>query len=214
MRRNTHEQPPGYPQINRMQFFHPLRPVLTPTEFEDVEAAYTFSKYGHRNQMRGGGVRYFEHPKAVAWILIHELEVFDWQAIVMALLHDIDEDSFILSRRRIEINFGKVVVRGVQLLTKEPEEGYFRRMRLHGGWRELMVKCADRLHNLRTLYGVNDERKRRQIAETRAEILPIADLLVEKLPAANTWKGEYLKSEIRKECERWEQYLREQQKQP
>lgn len=197
----------GYARIGRSVFLARLRPVLTPREFENVEIAYALSKYGHRGQKRDDGVRYFEHPKAVALMLIDELGIIDWRDITEALLHDILEDSFLLNEKLIERLFGRVVVRDLDLLTKKPKNGYLIRLRLYGSARTIRVKLSDRLHNLRTLHRCSKRKQRKQILETRAKYIPLADLLITKLSSRNRWQGEYLRREIERICDRFERRL-------
>lgn len=192
-----------YPEINHQKFMSALEPFLTPIELERVETAYVFSKYGHRNQVRDSGERYFEHPRAVAWIIVQELKLYDWQLMILALLHDIREDSYILSWHRIQINFGRTVTLGLKLLTKDPKEGYLERIRSHGTWRDVLVKICDRLNNLRTLGACSEEKIKRQIAETESEFLPLCDHLLTLLPKKDRWRGEYLRKEISTLCEQY-----------
>lgn len=184
----------------KKQFFGSIEPLLTPLELEKIETAYIFSKYGHRNQVRDGGDRYFEHPRAVAWIIINELKFYDWQTIVLALLHDIKEDSYILSWHRIQLNFGRKIAIGLKLLTKDPKDGYLERLRDHGTWRELLVKICDRVHNLRTLTECSPQKQRKQIQETEAHYISLCETLLEKLPRKDHWRGEYLRAEMTRLC--------------
>lgn len=192
------KQNDGYIDVGRQEFMALLTPIMSPRELEIIETAYVLAKYGHRGQERDDGVRYFEHPKSVAHILIKELKVNDWQIIVMALLHDVLEDSHILSPYRIELNFGKEVVVGLKLLTKQPKEGYLRRLKTYGDAKVIMVKLADRLHNVRTLGKCTKEKQERQREETENHYIPLANFLIEKLPKKDKWRGEYLKKEIQK----------------
>jgi GTP pyrophosphokinase len=173
------------PPIGSTEFLGRLRPVLTESEFENIETAYAFSKYAHRGQERASGVRYFEHPKAVAWIIVDELRFVDWSMIAMALLHDVLEDTYLLSRRRMEINFGREVAVGIQLLSKQGGDThleYIDRLRTYGSWQTKVVKMADRLHNLRTLDACEAAKRVRKRAETREHYLPIATGLVTQVP--------------------------------
>lgn len=195
-----------YPTIGREEFLSRLEPFLTPRDIEMIATAYVFSKYGHRGQRRKGkfhgrSVRYFEHPKAVALIIIDELKIYDWRLIVAALLHDIKEDSFILTWHRLYLNFGKNTVLRLKLLTKDPRDGYLERLMSFGDWFTLLVKLCDRLHNLRTLSGGSEDFQKKQILETREQYLPLADLLVSKLPKKYRSCGEYLKHNIQKICD-------------
>lgn len=189
-----------YAEIGREEFMKKLEPLLTPSELETVMTAYVFAKYGHKNQSRDDGVRYFEHPKAVAMIAIDELHIFEWQTIVMALLHDIVEDSFILSWNRIEKNFGREVTLGIKLLTKQPKDGYCERLTEFGEPDVILVKLCDRLHNMRTLGGCNRQKQLTQIEETRQKFLPMCDILINRLTQEHKWRGEYIKNQLMELC--------------
>jgi GTP pyrophosphokinase len=161
----TH-RPPGY-----VLFFTPLTVAFTPNEFESVQFAYFVSKYGHALQTREGGGRYFDHPKAAAWIFIDELGGRDVRAIIDLLLHDISEDTYLLSSYRISRNFGKDIALDVSALTKLPKKkestkAYLERV-IARGPQAIVSKLCDRLHNLRTMEMSSSEKKERQIAETR-----------------------------------------------
>ena len=186
------------PQRMSERFFDLLN--MPPDNIEQVVAAYGFSKYGHRNQKRDDGVtRVFEHARGTAEIIINKLKINDdWEIIVAALLHDIIEDSFILSEHRIIVNFGELVGHWVKLLTKRPDVRYISCLQGCGYWQVLLIKLSDRLHNLRTLGNCSLEKRKRQVAETREHYIPLADLLIESLPTGQEWQGEYLKQEIEK----------------
>ena len=185
-----------YPKISRIKFLGRLRPLVTPDALSRIATAYQFAKAAHRGQPRDGGERYFDHPRAVAWILIAELKISDWRTIVDALLHDTIEDTYLLKPENIQRNFGSQVVLDIQLLTKRPRRGYLPRMLEFGSTRVLLVKGADRLHNLRTLSGCKPEKQRRQILETKKKYLPLMGKLIRRLPKKDRWRGEYLKSRI------------------
>jgi len=164
-----------YPDINREQFMERLKPYFTVSEMNDIEAAYFFCKYAHRGQKRDDGRRYFDHPRAVAWILIDELGIDDADAVIIALLHDLQEDSFIMTEARIEINFGRTVALGVRNMSKNTtaKDNYWPRFMSFAQWRELVCKLADRLHNLRTLSVCTTEKQRRKLLETESVIYPL-----------------------------------------
>ena len=165
----------AYPDINREQFMTAIQPYFTETEMKDIEAAYFFCKYAHRGQRRDDGRRYFDHPRAVAWILVDELCIDDVAVVIIALLHDLQEDSFIMTEERIEINFGRVVTLGVRNMSKNTsaKDNYWPRFMTFAQWREVICKLADRLHNLRTLGACTTEKQRRKIAETKSVIYPM-----------------------------------------
>ncbi|HEX5774586.1 MAG TPA: HD domain-containing protein [Candidatus Paceibacterota bacterium] len=172
-------------------FFTPLEIALSPNRFERVRFAYIVSKYGHAGQVREDGTRYFDHPKAAAWIFISELNGRDARAIVDILLHDLSEDAYLLSTHRISMNFGPDIALDVRALTKLPKgkettETYLKRIIQQGPW-AIVAKLCDRLHNLRTLGSCSPEKRKEQIEETRAYHLP---LLVPALKChGEPWSG-------------------------
>ena len=168
-----------YLEINRDEFMSAMQPYFSDYEMEQIEAAYFFSKYAHRGQNRADGRRYFEHPRAVAWILFSELHIYDWKLICTALLHDIIEDSFIMRVKRLELNFGYDVAMDVKYMSKEKElsdDDYWQRFTTVNSWRAVTCKLADRLHNLRTLSDVTPEKRKRKIQETKDKVLPLCDV--------------------------------------
>lgn len=196
--------PPGYANIDRETFMSTLAPLVTASELRTIATAYEFSKFGHRGQTRKDHVRYFEHVRSVAWILVTELLIANCDTIVMALLHDMIEDSHLLNPERIEINFGKQVARGVQLLSKVPKDGYHQRLLEHGSKKVWLVKLADRLQNLRTLGSFALAKQKIQIAETQELYIPLSDKLIKRLPPAASWRGYHLHDEIIRICEEYE----------
>jgi GTP pyrophosphokinase len=163
-----------------------LAEYLTPSELKKVKEAYRFSDEKHLGQMRKSGEPYISHPIAVAEICA------DWkldaQAIMAALLHDVMEDQDVAKDELIE-RFGAPVASLVDGLSKldkiefqtqvEAQAENFRKMLLAMARdvRVILVKLADRLHNMRTL-GAMDASKRRRIArETMDVYVPIAHRL-------------------------------------
>lgn len=186
--------------VSRVSFLELLKLRVSDEELKTIEDAYTLSKYGHRNQLRDQGTRYFEHPKEVALILVDELGIYDSEMIIMALLHDIIEDTFILSDHGLEKLFGKRVVEGLRYLTKtDTVEHYLERMAQCEDMGVIIVKFADRLHNLRTLDGVTKEKRERKIKETKELYLPLLkkDIQSEKSKTVSATLV-YLKDEILK----------------
>lgn len=187
----------------RKKFFTSLRPYMSEDEVDEVQAAYEFSKYGHKKQKRDGGSRYFDHPRAVATILFEELKIYHLKMIVAALLHDLLEDSFLLTEKRIRINFGRKTSLWVKYLTKEKGmkfKTYYDRLRI-ASWEVIVIKLCDRLHNLRTLDNCSKAKQKRQIAETRKYYIPLADQLIDMLPKKKKHIGEYLKEKITQLCD-------------
>ncbi len=147
--------------------------------------AYAFSMKAHKSQLRASGEPYFSHPLAVANILADMR--LDCDSIITALLHDTVEDTY-TTLEEIEKVFGDKVaslVNGVTKLkklelqsdeTKQAEN--FRKLVLamSDDIRVLLVKLADRLHNMRTLHFVKSEEKRKRTARETLEIYaPLAD---------------------------------------
>lgn len=159
-------RPPGYEL-----FFAPLQVVLNPKKLERVQFAYFVSKYAHAKQVRDDGTRYFDHPKSTAWIYIDELGGRDPEAILLKLLHDTPEDSYLMSFFRLALNFGIKTALDLRALTKLPKgkettEQYLGRV-IARGPRVILVKLCDRLHNNRSMWGCSVEKREQQIKETR-----------------------------------------------
>jgi guanosine-3',5'-bis(diphosphate) 3'-pyrophosphohydrolase len=159
---------------------------LKPVDLEAFERAYQFSARAHEGQFRKGGAPYITHPLAVAEILAgwH----LDAQTLISALLHDVVEDTGITSED-IAREFGKSVallVDGVTKLDKirfedkaEAQAENFRKMLLAMARdvRVILIKLADRLHNMRTLDAMQPEKIHRIAQETLEIYAPIANRL-------------------------------------
>lgn len=164
---------------NREAFFGRLRPLLAPSELMKVEIAYALAKHAHRWQERkeldseGHPIRYFEHLRATALILIDELNIHDPDMIVACLMHDSIEDTMDINTAMLEHIFGPKVARMVTMLTKNPKEGYYERLRNHADVDTLVVKTCDRISNLRTLGGCEEAFRNKQIRETMEVLYPI-----------------------------------------
>jgi GTP pyrophosphokinase len=168
-----------------------------------IMAAYELAKYGHRTQTRKDGGRYFDHPRSVAIIAIVELLVTDWRVVVDTLLHDIKEDAHLLQPWSIERLFGSEVANDLQLLTKEPKEGYLGRIKVFANERVLIAKLCDRTHNLREMGSCGAEHREKQLRETRADYLPLVPLLRSKLSLPDRWRADYLEREMNRALEHW-----------
>ena len=151
-----------------------------------IEKAYYLSKKAHSNQFRSSGEKYFTHPLAVAEYLIQMK--LDSATIITALLHDVVEDSEV-TLDEISKEFGNEIsklVDGVTKLSKlELKFGFaqaenFRKLLLASSddIRVLLVKLADRLHNIRTIDGIKSyEKKSRICFETLEIFAPLAERL-------------------------------------
>lgn len=167
---------------------HRLSSYLEPSQIDQVRRAYYYAEQAHDGQFRRSGEPYITHPLAVAHILstIH----MDHQSLVAALLHDVIEDTGITKQALAE-QFGPEVaelVDGVSKLTKfesesqsqaEKQAENFQKMALAMARdiRVILVKLADRLHNMRTLNALSPEKKRRIAKETIEIYAPIAHRL-------------------------------------
>ena len=159
---------------------------LKPEDLTQLESAYNFSKAAHAGQYRKSGEPYISHPLAVADILAQWH--MDPQALTAALLHDVTEDTEV-TKNEISRNFGKPVaelVDGVSKLDKIEFETHekaqaenFRKMLLAMARdvRVILIKLADRLHNMRTLDAVEPLKRRRIARETLEIYAPIANRL-------------------------------------
>ena len=157
-----------------------------PTADEDaLNRAYVFSMKVHGSQTRASGDPYFSHPVEVAGILTDYR--LDTASIVTGLLHDTVEDT-VATIDQIDTLFGDEVARLVDGVTKlsllelqSPGSGHaenFRKLLLaiSEDIRVLLVKLADRLHNMRTLHYIKVPEKRARIARETMEIyVPLAE---------------------------------------
>jgi guanosine-3',5'-bis(diphosphate) 3'-pyrophosphohydrolase len=163
-----------------------LAEYMNEADLKKVKEAYRFSDEMHLGQVRKSGEPYISHPIAVAEICA------DWkldaQAIMAALLHDVMEDQDVKKDELIE-RFGAPVAHLVDGLSKlekiefqsqiEAQAENFRKMLLAmaSDVRVILIKLADRLHNMRTLEVMAPAKKRRIASETMEVYVPIAHRL-------------------------------------
>lgn len=180
--------------MNRERFEQLLILKMRPADVELVMEAYQTAKYAHgyENQIRDNGERYFEHPRRVALIVMRELEIYDPDMIISALLHDTVEDTFSFGSKdeaynRIQGRYRKRVATFVIALSKDPcqnpEEKPERDNRYFGdieqeGPKTMTLKLADRLDNLRDLSQCTKKKKMHYVEETRDRILPMVLLVI------------------------------------
>ncbi len=151
-----------------------------------VKKAYDFSEKAHQGQLRESGDPYFKHPYEVAMILA-DLEL-DVETIAAGLLHDVLEDTSV-TREDIEREFGTQVmllVEGVTKLEKLPFRNRIERQAenlrkmifaMAKDIRVILIKLADRLHNMRTLRHVPPDKQRTVAQETLDIFAPLAHRL-------------------------------------
>lgn len=182
---------------NRVSFYRRIE--LFPEHYQlRIRSAYDFAKYSHRGASREGGERYFEHVRRTALIVIDECKIKDPDVIIAALLHDSVEDATIWgsqknatnsewlneARLRIGLFFGPYVAEMVTAVTKPMIDGveikdrderkkvYLDQLR-SASPEAILVKMADRLHNLRTLHYRSREDQLKVAQETLDDYLPI-----------------------------------------
>ena len=167
-------------------FADTLGNYLEPDQVNLVRRAYFYAEQAHDGQTRRSGEPYVTHPLAVANILadMH----MDHQSLMAAMLHDVIEDTGIPKDALVE-QFGDTVaelVDGVSKLTQmtfeskaEAQAENFQKMALAMARdiRVILVKLADRLHNMRTLGALAPEKRRRIAKETLEIYAPIANRL-------------------------------------
>lgn len=159
---------------------------LTAEQVETISQAYLLAAHAHEGQMRMSGEPYITHPVEVARILANMR--MDHETITAAILHDVLEDTPMSKETLIE-KFGEKItelVDGVSKLTQINFENKelaqaesFRKMMLAMAKdiRVIIIKLADRLHNMRTCTALSDEKRRRKARETLEIFAPIAHRL-------------------------------------
>ncbi|MGH8135081.1 MAG: RelA/SpoT family protein [Steroidobacteraceae bacterium] len=168
------------------QLVSKIETYLPPDQVERVREAFEYAETAHKGQKRQSGEAYITHPIAVADILA-DLHM-DGATLTAAILHDVVEDTP-SSSAEVEQRFGKEVAELVDGVTKldqvqfksrkEAQAESFRKMILAmvRDIRVIMVKLADRTHNMRTLSAMPPEKRRSVARETLDIYAPIANRL-------------------------------------
>ncbi len=155
-------------------------------DLKRIREAFAFADKAHEGQVRKSGEPYILHPLAVAEILVH-LQL-DATTVIAGLLHDVVEDTNV-SLEHVESEFGKTCAKLVDGLTKlekiqfkskeEQQNENYRKMfvAMAQDLRVILIKLADRLHNMRTLKHQSEEAQRRIADETLEIFCPIAHRL-------------------------------------
>lgn len=172
-----------------MSLFDGLKEKLTyldKNQIEQIYRAYLFAEEAHFGQERASGDPYLGHPIAVAGILAGMR--LDYQSVIASLLHDVVEDTSV-SKEVVKNNFGEVVAELVDGVTKlsqieflsraEAQAESFRKMVLamSRDIRVILIKLADRLHNMQTMQALSIEKRCRIAQETLDIYAPIANRL-------------------------------------
>ena len=167
--------------IDKVKTYHPSADIT------QIEKAYNIANTAHKGQLRKSGEPYIIHPLCVA-IILADLEL-DKETIIGGLLHDVVEDT-IMTSEEITEEFGKEVALIVDGVTKLGQLSYskdkvevqaenLRKMFLAMAKdiRVILIKLADRLHNMRTLKYMKPEKQKEKARETMDIYAPIAQRL-------------------------------------
>lgn len=167
------------------EVFKVLAPRVSETDLARVKDAYAFAREAHAGQKRNSGEPYIMHPIAVARIVAEELEL-DPNVVIAAFLHDVVEDTP-HTLEEISARFGADVAFLVDVVTKRKKTNYIHSKQIdnfqqildsvHYDIRALMVKLADRLHNMRTLDSMRADKQMKIAGETDFFYAPLANRL-------------------------------------
>lgn len=158
---------------------------VSPEDRLRIKNAFEFAREAHAGQKRKSGAPYIIHPVAVARIVAEELQLGP-NPVIAAFLHDVVEDTkFTLDD--IKVRFGPDVAYLVRVVTKQKKMQYetskqvqnFKQMldSLHYDIRAILIKLADRLHNMRTLDSMRPEKQMKIAGETDYFYAPLANRL-------------------------------------
>lgn len=172
-------------ESQRDRLFESVSERFTPKEAELIRDAYFFAEKAHAPQSRKGGEPYITHPLAVASIVNEELRLGP-NPIIASLLHDVVEDTH-HTIEEVYQHYGEDVALLVQTVTKKKKERYdtslqvdnFQQMlnSIHYDIRALLIKLADRLHNMRTLKSMPPLKQLKTAGETDYFYAPLANRL-------------------------------------
>jgi RelA/SpoT family (p)ppGpp synthetase len=180
-------------------FLEKLLEINNELDRTTLEKAFWFCVNYHRGIKRKSGYPYYTHPLNVTLILVKELGIYDLQSIVAALLHDVIEDVASVSKSEVAREFSEEIAEIVDAVTKidEPDEEIVSIVRspeelikikkaetyrklflsLVKDVRVILIKLADRLHNLRTLHYLNTSKQYEVANETLNFYVPFAHRL-------------------------------------
>ncbi len=170
-------------EMRRQKFFELVHRQVENDRYRvAIEFAYELAKVAHYKQPpRANGERYFSHVKAVAAIILQELNLSLYNEneittlIIAALLHDLMEDTFVAKRRHLAFIFDQInpeITMIIETVTKVEGPNKFAKLLSCCHKLVKIIKGADRLHNQRTLCYCTPAKIRRKNAETRNKILP------------------------------------------
>ena len=168
--------------MNKENFIKKLEDKIPTRSLDLVMLAYKIAKECHRGETRKStGIRYFEHCRSCCLILIDELQIYDYQMLCSALLHDTIENSHMFNLKDMQLIFGREVKKMIEALTKPKiDDQLIRNFKYYdiiisADKKTTTVKLADRLHNLRDMKDMKPEFIEKQIKETEMVYLPLAE---------------------------------------
>ena len=173
-------------QIKYKDLKEKLSKYLSKEDIELIDEAYKYAEAKHKGQYRKTGEPYIVHPLEVANILTSINA--DKETIISALLHDVIEDTE-GTKKEIAEKFGETVAKLVDGVTKinninvstdnEYLTSYYKKIivGMSEDVRVIIIKLADRLHNMRTLYALDHEKQKKKAKETLDILAPIAHRL-------------------------------------
>ncbi len=167
------------------EVFDEMRPRVSDEDYRRLLDAFEVARVAHSKQKRKTGEPYIFHPIAVAYISAKELNL-DVDSVIAAFLHDVVEDTD-WTAEQIQQRFGNNVAFLVRVVTKQKKEKYemskqldnFKQMlnSVQYDIRALLVKLADRLHNMRTLSSMRPDKQMKIAGETDYFYAPLATRL-------------------------------------
>ena len=170
---------------NINQLYDNIRSRMSEADMERIRQAFEFACEAHCKQKRKSGEPYILHPIAVARIIAEELEL-STDAIIAAFLHDVVEDTD-YTIEDIRTMFGNGVAFLVNVVTKQKKEEYEHSKQIDNyqqmlssvqyDIRALLIKLADRLHNMRTLSSMRPDKQMKIAGETDYFYAPLANRL-------------------------------------
>jgi GTP diphosphokinase / guanosine-3',5'-bis(diphosphate) 3'-diphosphatase len=188
------------PQEDLDYFMNEVRKKNAGLDEEIIKKAFWYCHEMHETKTRASGYPYYTHPLSTALILLNEFSIIDTQLIASAFLHDVIEDVLTVKKHHVTELFGKEIadiVDGVTKIShekleservtiksqnlnksKEKSETYRKLfIALVKDVRVIMIKLADRLHNLRTLHYLKKEKQKSIALETLSFYVPLAHRL-------------------------------------
>ena len=172
-------------QCSADELFKRMESKVSPNEIARLRSAFEFAREAHRPQRRKSGEPYIIHPVCVARIVAEELEL-GADPVIAAFLHDVVEDTE-YSIDDIRERFGDDVAFLVGVVTKEKKDKYVQSKQVDNyrqilasmqyDVRALLIKLADRLHNMRTLSSMRPDKQMKIAGETDYFYAPLANRL-------------------------------------